>query len=763
MTHLTPEQQKIVQHNTGAALVYAVAGAGKTTCLKARTVRLVQEGLFRPERILATSFSRESVKDIQQKLSGVKGLERVQVKTLHSVGLAILKKAVEMGFLHAFKSEAESQNTRPRLLQQILREARLKGMPLDPFDPEDFWNYVGRCKAHLQYAEMLVWDFPEEGLKVASQAQPPEGMPHYLELYRSFEHLREREHFITFDDMTVLAWELCTRHPELLHEVGGWYDCLMVDEFQDLNLAQSELVHLLLNRHQNIMAFGDDDQTIYSWRGSSPEFILNFQERYGAKTYFITHNFRSRATHLALANFVISQNEHRVVKPLRLTQGFDGQTRIVGVNSQFEGTRDIADTIEHNLQNGMHWQDHAILVRSYALTPFLETELIERKIPYRIPGGKYFYKWDEILVLLNHLKVLQALDRLHSGEKLAPPEVRDLKSQFLSIAMNPRRFITRQYVQSLFVRLLGREEELLLQLQQDSQSSHFQRFQTGLQQLHFVLEELLKRVQNAESAQRILDHLLYYTNYDQHLQNTTADPELAEARMLGVRNLTRYAEGKGTAAEFLQHMEFMAFREETLNRLTEDRVLITTPYRAKGLEWPVVFVPGLNEGTLPAARSLDHPHLLEEERRVLYVAITRAREQLHLYHLDRDDAAPISRFLCPDPESPHAEQVLEEVQDIKAALETPEDTPLTLKQVHLLLNGMEKHHFGVYLQRHAHRHFDLDHLMVLSSKVLGAAQHLPEVGLNLQHWEAYGQGPQAVLYSKVELHTLKALFLQQGA
>lgn len=211
--------------------------------------------------------------------------------------------------------------------------------------------------------------------------------------------------------------------------------------------------------------------------------------------------------------------------------------------------------------------------------------------------------------------------------------------------------------------------------------------------------------------------------------------------MLGVRNLTRYAEGKGTAAEFLQHMEFMAFREETLNRLTEDRVLITTPYRAKGLEWPVVFVPGLNEGTLPAARSLDHPHLLEEERRVLYVAITRARTQLHLYHLDREDAAPISRFLCPDPESPHAEQVLEEVQNIKTALDTPEDTPLTLKQVHLLLQAMEKHHFTVYLQRHAHHHFDLDHLMVLSIKVLGAAQHLQGGPVNLQGWLAYGQDP----------------------
>ncbi|GGJ52011.1 ATP-dependent helicase [Deinococcus roseus] len=766
MNQPTAEQRQIIQHNTGPALVYAVAGAGKTSSLVQRIARLVREGRFRAERILATSFSRESVKDIQQKLSGFPEAGRVQVKTLHAVGLAVLKKAVELGILQNFKSEMDSEGTRGRLLAQVLREARLQGMLLDPFDAEDFMNYVGTCKASLQYADLLVWDFPEEALDVVKQAEAPQHLPHYLPLYQAFERLRERENFITFDDMILLAWELSIKHPVLLQDVSGRYDCVLIDEYQDLNLAQSEFVHLLVQNHLNIMALGDDDQTIYSWRGSSPEFIRTFQQRYGARKYFITHNFRSRSSQLALARFVIEQNQQREPKPLRLTRGFGGLTAVHPVESQFETARHIADQIEQNQKAGFGLKDHAVLVRTYALTPFLETELMQRQIPYRILGGKSFYRRDEVVVLLNYLRVAQALHQLQTGAKLNPVQIRDLRDQFLSVVGAPRRFITRQYVHSLFIRVLQHEEDLLPQVQADSENPNHQRFQAGLQALHFVLDSLTRMVAYDTPAHTVLDNLLYWTNFEQHLQNTTADPDLAEARMLGVRNLIRYAESRGNTEDFLQHLDFLAFREGTLEQISDDRVLITTPYRAKGLEWPVVFIPGLNEGTLPTLRSLEDPALLEEERRVLYVAITRAREHLHLYHLAREDAAPISRFLVPlqDPSAdkdpsdvpePHFQQVLQEVQQIEEALSCPEEEPLTPAQVHVLVRGVAQHHFGVYLEHHAYHHFDLDQLMVLSSKVLGAVQQLKDIGgyspEELQVWQAYGQAPAPVKFTRQDL------------
>ncbi|GEM44670.1 ATP-dependent helicase [Deinococcus cellulosilyticus] len=763
MKQPTLEQQQIIQHNKGAALVYAVAGAGKTTCLTQRIARLVRDGIFRPERILATSFSRESVKDIQSKLAGGPEVQRVQVKTLHGVGLHVLKKAVQMGLLPEFKSEADSEATRSRLIKQVLRESRLRGLPIpDHFDLEDFMNYVGSCKASLKYAELLEWDFPETALKVISQAEAPEGLPHYLELYRAFERHRERENFITFDDMIGLAWDLSVKNPDLMEWVSSQYDCVLIDEFQDLNLAQSEFVHLLVQNHLNIMALGDDDQTIYSWRGSSPEFIRNFQQRYAARKYHITHNFRSCATHLALANFVISQNENREVKHLRLTRGFEGITEVHGVDSQFESAKRIADQIEQNLEKGFKVQDHAILVRTYAMTPFIETEFIERQISYRILGGHYFYKREEIRVLLDYLRVARTLYQLQTGTKLDPVQLRDLKTQMLSIIGSPRRYITRQYINSLFIRLLGQEDHLLAQIQLDSENPNHQRFQHGLQALHFVLDSLARMVAYDAEAYAVLENLLYWTDYEQHLLATTADPELAEARMLGARNLIRYASGKGNTEDFLQHMEFVMFRETTLDAISDERVLITTPYRAKGLEWPVVFVPGLNEGSVPSMRSLEDPAQLEEERRVLYVCITRAREQLYLYHTDREDAPPISRFLLgkneekADPEDLYTYQnVLQEVGHIQQALQKPEEEPLTPQDVHALVRSVADHHFRTYLQHYAYHHFDLDHLMVLSSKVLGAAEglkalsHFTEEELTV--WESYGQAPEPMQFTQKDL------------
>lgn len=763
MTRPTLEQQQIIGHNRGAALVYAVAGAGKTTCLTQRIVRLVKEGIFRPDRILATSFSRESVRDIQNKLAGFKEAERVQVRTLHGIGLQVLKKAVQMGLIPEFKSEAESETTRSRLVRQVLRESRLRGLPVpDHFDTEDFMNYVGACKAGLKYAELLEWDFPEAALQVVSQAEPPEGLPHYLELYRHFERLREKENFITFDDMIMLAWDLSVKNPELMHEVSSQFDCVLIDEFQDLNLAQSEFVHLLVQNHLNIMALGDDDQTIYSWRGSSPEFIRTFQQRYGARKYYITHNFRSYASQLALANFVIAQNENREVKHLRLTRGFEGSTEVIPTDSQFDSARHIADRIEENREKGFRLQDHAVLVRTYALTPFIETEFIERQIPYRILGGHYFYKREEIRVLLDYLRVARTLYQLQTGVKLEPVQLRDLKAHMLSILGHPRRYITRQYVNSLFIRMLGQEDQLLAQIQQDSENPNHLRFQHGLQALHFVLHSLTQMVAYDAEAHSVLENLLYWTDYEQHLLSTTADPELAEAKMLGARNLIRYASGKGNTEDFLQHMEFVMFRETTLDAISDERVLITTPYRAKGLEWPVVFVPGLNEGSLPSMRSLEDPQQLEEERRVLYVSITRAREQLYLYHLAREDAPPISRFLLgrneenADPEKMYTYQnVLQDVHHIQTALQKTNEESLTPQDVHALVRSVADHHFRTYLQHYAYHHFDLDHLMVLSSKVLGAAQGLKDLSPfsaeELQVWEIYGQAPETVQFTQKDL------------
>lgn len=661
---LTPQQQAIVAHNDGPALVFAVAGAGKTTAMVQRIARLVREGIFAPEQILATSFNKTANEEIVARLKLQERCGRVEVKTLHALGYLIVREASQRGLLPGVRPISNGDGIHAvdrQLFYKTLTAARGQRVryadELDRLDQEDFLNYVGACKGNLHYADLAAAQLSSAAQKIAQQARPPAGLPWYLDLYRHYERIRRQEGLLSFDDLLMTGWELLTRHEDVLTRLRQQYRCLLVDEFQDINLAQAEILDLLSWPDRHYMAIGDDDQTIYEWRGASPRFILGFAERYGAQVYDMNENFRSKAPQIVLANRVIEHNQVRHPKQLGLTQGFDGQTYLHLEASSESMGKHIADEISSQLRAGYRPSDFAVLVRIYAQTPPIEQFLITRQIPYQIIGGDPFYERSEVRTLLAYCQLAQWEATRKAGTPLAPADAQPWRQAWLSIYNQPTRYLSRQLAEKVatFVTTSGLSLQQALGAAQHEATERQRRALGKLaDDLRWLGAQLTAR-RSAEILLRGLEDRLHYMSF---VRGNSSFPETGAAKAANVATLLDYAARKGTIPQFLRHLEELATARKAASAdPNQPQVTITTMFRAKGLEWPIVFVPNCNQGTLPYERMAS----LEEERRLLYVAITRARQTLHLHALR---GQPLSQFL----EEANAVLTLTQVQAIQRAL-----------------------------------------------------------------------------------------------
>ena len=688
---LTDEQQAIVAHNQGPALVFAVAGAGKTTALVHRLERLVRERVFEPRRILATSFSRMAVDNLKRALSRWPHTQGVQVSTLHALGYRIVRKAASEGLLQL--AEGKEENSEQALLQRALRRARDLRLgwasELENLEPEDFLSYVGACKGNLQYADLEGAGLPPEALKVASQAGAPQELEWYLELYRLLEQVRREEGLLTFDDMLMTGWEVLVRHPEILHTVQKAFQAVLVDEFQDVNLAQSEMLELITRPHRNYMAVGDDDQTIYEWRGASPRFILEFTQRYQAQKYLIRDTFRCPAPQVVLAGRVIAQNQQREPKRLSLTKGFNGKVHIRLEPHMPAQAQSLVSDMAALLAEGRRPAEMVVLVRLYAQTPYLEQALIERQIPYRVVGSTPFYQRPEIQALLAYLQLA-----LNPGAEHA-------KRLWLQIYNTPKRYLTRALADAIW-RQVERGASQVEALT-EAMSEVEERVARRLRELAELFDWLGGALERG-SAHAVLEALEARLDYRRHLLASSGFYEVGAAKAEGVRAFLEYARDKGSVAELLQHIERLA-QEHLGNDLAQDtreRVSLMTIFRAKGLEWPLVFIPDCNEGTLPYSGSEN----LEEERRLLYVALTRSSQHTYLYALS---SLPISPFLREAEYQP----VLQAVERVGEALAC---VPEELSTAQTLALALGAHKLG--LARFLHTWWNSDHAQAIAAKVL---------------------------------------------
>ena len=692
LPQLTDQQQAIVQHREGPALVFAVAGAGKTTAMVHRIERLVREHVFEAGKILATSFNKAAVNDIRIALDRWPHCARVQAKTLHGIGYGIISRAERNGYLSRIDLNTGNKDGLDRqILYRALAQAR-RGTAdyideLEAIDQEDFLSYVGNCKGNLLYADLPRAELPAAGLKVARQAEAPPGLEWYLDLYRLYESIRQDDGFITYDDMLMSGWELLIRHPDLLREMRGKYGCVLVDEFQDVNRAQDAILDLLTFPHRNYMAIGDDDQTIYEWRGASPEFILDFCRRYRATKFLINDNFRCPAAQVVLANRVIEHNRRREPKRLSLTRGFTGSTFVHHMADGEQQARMIVDEIQAALARGYKRTDIVVLVRVYAQTPYIEQGLIEARIPYHVAGSVPFYQRPEIVTLLNYCRLAAFEGAIQAGHILSSDEVADLARAWNNVYNRPKRYISKQIAEHVRSQVVFHNVPLSRALAVASadaaNNSIGERMRALAHELRWLAEAL-----DTKPAVTTLCELDDALKYQEYLRRSSGFPETGEGRAASVTAFIDYARNKGTLRQFLEHLEHISFgsagRE---SEHTKDSVEITTIFRAKGREWPMVFVPDCNDGLIPFGR----PERIEEERRLFYVAITRSKEWLHL---GVTGTKPRSQFL----DQASYRETLEAVNALGTAL-THDATTRTVQDAIGLATHPQQLHFERYFEQ----------------------------------------------------------------
>ena len=689
--HLTDEQTRIVQHDEGPALVFAVAGAGKTTSLVHRIARLVEDGGVAPTDILASSFSRATAQDLEDGLTAL-GLPDVNCRTLHALGRQFLKWAEAE---HHWSRRLGDEDLNPsrlgpvlagRALTRLARERDLDDHELD-IDRGELEDQVSAWKAQLCYPDLDEAALPPAAREQARQAEHDN--EDFVTLYQYYEEERRREGWVTFDDMLLEGWEALLRFDDLRARAQQAYEHVLIDEFQDISRVQYEMLDVLTEPHRNYMAVGDDDQCIYEWRGADPSFILDFREAYDADEYLIRDTFRSQAPHTVLANAVIAHNDHRREKHLNLTRGFGGSTQVHAADGADAEATHVAGAVESQLDTGRTLPEMVVLVRQYAQTPSLEQVFIDRDLPYRIVGNVPFYRRRPVQVLLRHLfwGTLEATarDDWFDHRRNAQRYV----DRFQKLMREPNRYVRTDLITRLCREAVGQETAITDLLAASTGQMH-DRTAERVERFLDTADQLVDRLD--EPAHQTVDWLLKALDYEDYLRRYSAFEELADRRIRTARSLIDFARGHADVASVLRRIkEISADRPDRDS--SADVLEIRSIHRAKGREWPVVFVPGCNDGTIPTSRDDSRtalpdaggangasdasssgdsspddapPARREEERRLFYVALTRAQEQLHLSY---DRTEPPSPFLA----EADAEHRLALCDRVRQATERPAD------------------------------------------------------------------------------------------
>lgn len=634
----TTEQQHIIEHVTGHSLVFAVAGSGKTTTMIQRILHLVRHAQVRPIRILACTFSREATRTIEERLAQHPETTGVKVCTLHALASSILQEAARRGFTHLRRGEESfSRRLFQQARQQLIEEEAKEKSAYYNIKYEDFQTYMGVQKGNLRLP-YVPDDLPEWGRQLIGE--PDRGIDLYADLYARHDALRRTEGKIDFDDSIVQAWMLMARFPVLREAMANRWDYIHVDEFQDVNLAQSEMMDLLAVGCVSYMAIGDDDQTVYQWRGANPKFILDFAERYKASQFTLSTNFRCPMGVIALADQMIQRNTVRAVKRLRASRQANG----VHLHEHKPGR--AAHVAIKAIGEGRSPKEIVILVRTYAQTGEIEQVFLEQEVPYLIIGGVPFYQRQEVSVLLSYLRLALADLDVQREVPISAERRLQLTKDWKAVANTPNRYLRTQVVSDLGRGLWrsGRTlaaalAELTPQLRGGSQRD--------ILKLSETLMSLTDDLGLAQGKEALLD-FAEAVGYTEHLVKTAPTREFGEERAGSIRALAEMAQHRslGELVTYITRLSQQARYAERLSEAQDDdveRVTIMTAFRAKGLEWPMVIIPDCKESLYKVKDSGDVA-AAEEERRVFYVALTRAQQDLHLI-VDRDEPTPFLKSI----------------------------------------------------------------------------------------------------------------------
>ena len=620
LEHLNREQREAVDHFEGPLLVLAGAGSGKTRVLTTRIAHLIHERGVPPDRILAVTFTNKAAGELRDRISSLLGEapKGMWTGTFHGLGARILRRhAPLLGWSNTFTIFDAEQSL--RLIKKTTEEV---GLDTRRWSPKAIRGHLSSAKSQLIGPQQFVEE-NAEGFDVFAR--------NVAKVYPAYQKSLQAQNAFDFDDLLVKPVELFESNAELLAMYRSRFHFLLVDEYQDTNRAQFRFVELLASEHGNLMVVGDDDQSIYGWRGADIRNILDFETAFsGAHTVRLEQNYRSSAVILSAANAVIAENVDRKGKTLRTDRVGGEPITLVTTSSETDEARWIADEIEARLSDGpgVAYRDIAILYRTNAQSRALEDVFRRRGLPYQIVGGVRFYERREIQDVLAYLRLIS--NPLDAGA-------------FDRVVNYPRRGVGNTSLERLSA---WANAEGISVLEAAARADEAPDVPKGGARGLIAFAALVQRY-SALASQRgvgeLLETLVEELDFFGHLADE--GPE-GEDRADNVRELI--AGALDYNAELLEDLE-----GETLDHFTEldlflqqvalvadvDRhdpdaqaVTLMTLHNAKGLEFPVVFISGLEDGLFPLGRAYDNPSELEEERRLFYVGITRAENKLYLTH-----------------------------------------------------------------------------------------------------------------------------------
>ena len=599
---LNPAQKEAVFYTEGPLLVLAGAGSGKTRVLTHRVVYLIEEKGINPWNIMAITFTNKAAGEMRERVDKLVsfGAESVWVSTFHSSCVRILRRHIEaLGYSSDFTIyDSDDQKT---LMKQVLKKL---DVDTKLYKERSMLGQISSAKDQLITPE-------EMELNAGSDIRQKKT----AQIYKAYQDELKKNNALDFDDLIVKTVELFENNPEVLNYYQERFRYIMVDEYQDTNYAQFKLVSLLAKKYRNLCVVGDDDQSIYKFRGADVRNILDFEEAFpGAKVIKLEQNYRSTQNILNAANEVIRHNRDRKSKTLWTANGEGGLVKV----RQYNTAEEEADAIARSMRNtGRPWKEIAVLYRTNAQSRLLEERCIAHNIPYRLVGGVNFYQRKEIKDILAYLKTIA------NG-------VDDLAVQ--RIVNVPKRGIGATTLGRVTVFASEHGMSLYDALKES-------RMVPGIGKAVGKIGGFIEQIENFKRLEKegytikeLIGAILEDTGYQKELE---ADGEVeAQTRMENIEELINKAvsyENESEApnlGEFLEEVALVA----DIDRMddSEERVTLMTLHSAKGLEFPLVYLAGMEDGLFPGmmAISADDRSELEEERRLCYVGITRAKEEL---------------------------------------------------------------------------------------------------------------------------------------
>ncbi len=599
-------QRKAVEAIDNPVLIFAGAGTGKTRVLTHKIAYLVQQKGFNPEDILAVTFTNKAAEEMRNRIHSILGNKSsfLNIGTFHSICARLLRKEIRvLGYNSDFAIYDTSDQE--MLIKSLISNMRLKS---DGFSPSMYRSRLSLYKCKLDYSEDLVKNVSNPFEEVLA------------ELYPAYTKSLKENNAVDFGDLILFPLLIFNKNPKILKKYQNQFKYILVDEYQDTNQPQFELVKLLSGLHKRISVVGDDDQSIYGWRGADIANILQFEKEFpNCEVFKLEQNYRSTSTILSVAGAVVENNEYRADKKL-WTEGRKGEK--VGLMETFdelEETDGVLELIQQEIQQKKRtFKDFVILYRTNAQSRALEEGLRRKGIAYNIIGGMKFYERKEVKDLLAYLRVL----------------VNPVDSISLKRVINfPPRGIGAKTVEKCEALAEKKALSLLEVLQFPEEMGLKGKQAVGLIEFFHLIEKYrgLKDKLDASELSSVLVDELGLTNYYKD-QGT----EEANDRLQNIQELLNSID------QFCKHNEDASIRSflEDVSLLTaidtwndsSNQVTLMTLHSAKGLEFPVVFITGLEDGLFPISRAIEDPKQLEEERRLFYVGITRAQEKAYLHY-----------------------------------------------------------------------------------------------------------------------------------